>query len=130
MKKRGANDGIAQAALGGDRNCIKALADMGVSVVESAQAFPDIHLYLEHVLSLIAEGQEPNVAFGWNRVRKGAPAAGQDFAGLTKQWLIGQHMAGLVAEGKSQRNAARTVATARHVSVEEAIRCYKLFVAV
>lgn len=126
--KRAGAEGIALAALGGDRAAIKNFA--GLSLVALGSENDDFRQtvlpWLEFVLGQIQGGKEPNEAFGWARKRRGAPSPSQDMAGLTKQWLIGQHMHGLIAAtGCSVRSAAAAVSEARNVSAPEAERCYR-----
>lgn len=127
LEKRSSHEGIALAALGGDRDTIRDFAALGVAALESVP--PDrlglIREWLAFVLSRIEAGVEPNEAFGWKRRRSGALSPSQDFQGQFNQWLIGSHMLGLIEAGKSQRAAAKIVADDRRVSPEEAIRCYR-----
>jgi len=124
LQKRGSNAGIAQVALSGDREALKNLAAIAICIIEDSPGDREAGEWLCFAFSKIASGIEPNVAFGWTR-QKGAPKPSQDFQRLLKNWLIGQHMAGLQSSGTSQREAAKIVGQERHVSPEEAIRCYR-----
>lgn len=128
-KKRSTVEGISLAALGGDRNALKSFAGLAREAIElpGSEELKPAGDWLGFVLSQIESGVEPNVAFGWARKRRGAPSPAQDFEGLMKQWLVGQHMAGLVSSGVTQRAAALQVSVARSVSESEAIRCYRAF---
>jgi|GEM_PF-4443302 len=142
LEKRSTPEGIVLAALHGDRNALRGFADLACVAVENphSENLREVREWLCFVLIDIKNGKEPNVAFGWKR-RRGKPTLTQKFAdfkkdgklsaasqSLFKQWLVGQQMAGLVHAGKTQRAAAAIVARARHVSAQEALRCYRRFV--
>lgn len=129
LKKRSSGEGIAMAAIGGDREEIKRFARLAIAAIEAkgVEQQGDVLAWLVYALSKVGAGVEPNAAFGWARKRRGAPSPSQDMAGLQKQWLIGQHMAGLCPQVESVRAAARVVAKQRNVSVEEAERCHRKF---
>lgn len=125
--KRSTASGIALAALGGDRKSIADFAGLAMVAVESSRSevHADVLPWLLDILCQIHSGVEPNEAFGWKRKRSGTPSLSQDMEGLRKQWMVGQHMQGLVGEGCSARQAAKIVAKARKVSESEADRCYR-----
>lgn len=127
LNKRSSAEGIARAALGGDRQAIRNFAGLSIVAIEDndSDLGRSILPWLLFVLGQIQSGIEPNVAFRWARRRKGAPSPSQDMKGLTKRWMIGQHMTGLIEAGASQRGAAKVVASDRNVSEQEAIRCHR-----
>lgn len=129
LKKRSSAEGIALSAIGGDHEALQNFARLAIAEIEAGgvEEQDGVLAWLVYVLARVAKGVEPNKAFGWARKRAGRVDAWQNFAGLHKQWLIGQHMAGLVAEGESQRKAARIVAAERNVSPEAAVSCHREF---
>jgi len=129
LEKRRSVGGIAQAALGGDRDALKSFAGSAVVFVERAaatdsqSAFVELAEWLAYALSRIQAGDEPNEAFGWARRGKGRPAATQkDFPALMKRWVVGQHIAGLLANDLklTDAEAYRVAAKEHHVSEEAA----------
>jgi hypothetical protein len=126
--------GIAEAALGGDRDALQRFAGAAVVLVERAQQEADegdqaeLAEWLIFALSRMQAGEEPNHAFGWVRPGRGRPTASkQDFSELRKRWLVGQHIAGLLAGNGSLSlaEACRRVAEDRHISEETARDIWK-----
>lgn len=118
LAKRSTNDGIAIAALGGDREAIAAFAGLAVVSAESATVYPEVRDWLVGVLAKIHAGLDPNEAFGWKKKRAGAPGLRESFDRLSRAWLIAQHVAGLRANkpGASFEEIFAEVAVARSVS--------------
>lgn len=128
-KKRSSLAGIAMAALDGDRSALKGFAEAAMVFIETAvdarkpdDQMTELAEWLIYVLSEIARGTEPNEAFGWSKKGKGRPSVRQDLDELRKRWVIGQHIAGLLANdpNRSEVGAQRVAADAHHVSVESA----------
>lgn len=127
-KKRSTLGGIASAAIGGDREDLKRFAGAAVAFVERAAArepnedIADLADWLAFALSRIQGGAEPNDAFGWSMSGKGRPSARKNMSELRKRWMIGQHIAGLLAgdPSLSEAEAHRRVAEHHHVSAETA----------
>lgn len=80
LRKRSSPEGIALAALGGDRKAIKDFAGLAMVAIDSpnAEFRAGVLPWLIDVLSQIHSGAEPNEAFGWKRKRAGAPSPSQD----------------------------------------------------
>lgn len=127
-EKRSTPEGIALAALGGDRTSLKAFAGLaGVAIgSDNEELRSQVLPWLLFVLGRITTGEAPNEAFGWARNRRGQPGPSQDMDGLRKRYFIGCHVKSLVTDGESQRAAASKAAAAWHVSASEAMRCFKL----
>lgn len=72
--RRQTGEGLACEALRGDRSAIRELADLGRVILEGAEAGKspastkcrDAAGWLAFILGQIAEGKEPNLAFGWS----------------------------------------------------------------
>lgn len=126
LAKRSSNDGLALSALSGDRKAIQDFTALAVVCVESASALPEIREWLAHILDQIASGTEPNEAFGWTQGKAGRPSARTNFRDLMKQWVIGQHVAGLMATEKpiTENKAIETVASARNASKSTVRHCW------
>lgn len=75
FKRRSTPEGIALEALGGDRDLIAKLADVGACIMRDYWTqHDDGHAsyawWLASILSEIASGEEPNKAFGWPQGKK------------------------------------------------------------
>lgn len=114
---------FAEGARRGDREILAKFAGLAAVCVETATALSEVWDALVDMLAQIQHGAEPNDAFGWNKQRGGNPGARGSLQKLQSQWIIGQHMAGLVANGSTIENAAAQVSADRHVSARTAIRC-------
>ena len=90
--------GLPSAALSGDREALKKCAGMAAVLVEDMATRDDLIGVKEWLLSClwqIETGSSPDEAFRWKRRGKGRK---REFETIFKQWIIGQHMHGLVAE--------------------------------
>ena len=127
-KKRSTLGGIAMAALGGDRSALKDFAAGAVVFAENAarrepeEQMVELAEWLIYALSRIQSGDEPNDAFGWSKKRQGRPSGRHDMDELRKRFVIGGHIAGMLANAPdmSEAEAQRLVAEDRHVSIETA----------
>jgi hypothetical protein len=124
LAKRSTNAGIAHAARAGDREYLKKFAGLAVVCIESATALPEIRDVLICMLCGISSGEEPNKEFGWSRKRRGNPSARTEFDKLFSMWLIGGHVAGLIAEDPNESRAFGIVSKARHASKEKVRDCW------
>lgn len=129
LAKRSTGDGIAQAALAGDREVLKDLAAMSIACVEQAQPhltkdLCDVAEWLMYALGNIERGDEPNKAFGWTHGGKGKrPMRRTDFEQLSKRWRIGRHVAALLATNPDMtESAAKSNVASIHNVSEETVR--------
>jgi hypothetical protein len=125
FQKRSTNEGIASAALQGDRTSLRSFAGLAAVAAESATVHADVGQRLADAMWEVAAGAEPNDAFGWTRKRRGSPGARSDIAKLTREWVIGQHVAGLLATTSISEDAALAeVADKRHASKSLVRHCW------
>lgn len=123
-------DQLPSAATGGDREAISKCAAEALVMVEGITADPeltDLRLWLIDVLLQIQNGTEPNEAFGWTQ--PGKDHRPRNFTTIQKQWLIGQHMAGLLQNRPelSPHEAGEIVGHARGISADTAVDYWKAF---
>lgn len=101
LRKRSGWDfatGLPSAALSGDREATKKCAGMAAVLVEDMPMRDDligVKEWLLWCLWQIEAGSSPDEAFRWKRRGKGRK---REFETIFKQWIIGQHMHGLVSE--------------------------------
>lgn len=118
--------GLPSAAMSGDREALRKCASMAAVLLENLETRPDLAgvvAWLQCGLWGIERGESPDEAFGWRRSGRGRR---REFATVFKQWLIGQHMNGLVAElveSGLEREAAIEEA-AQIVATQRAIQPY------
>lgn len=127
--------GLPSAAMGGDRDAIKKCASMAAVLLEKMETQPDLAgvvFWLQGCLWGIERGETPDEAFGWKRHGRGRK---REFETIFKQWLIGQHMHGLVEElvesgierEAAIEQAAEIVAAQRATRPFTAIDCFQKF---
>lgn len=132
LKKRSSWDfttGLPSVAASGDRKAIKKCAGMAAVLVERLAPPGELIGVKEWLLSCLWEietGRSPDEAFGWKRGSGGRP---REFEILFRQWLIGQHMDGLVKPNGPHTidAAAEIVADARDCSTDTAKECLRAF---
>ena len=130
--KRSTLGGIANAAMGGDRAALKRFAGSAVAFVDDAARrepngqIAELAEWLAYALSRIQSGEEPNAAFGWSKPAKGRPSARNNMDELRKRYMIGNHMAGLLANAPDMSEAeAQRLVKSDHDEVSiESVRNY------
>ena len=128
MFRRSGWERAADTALGGDRECIKDLAGIGMSwmyalsrggtATADADTAPAAEA-LAYVLGMIHGGSAPDVAFGYKQAAN-RPA---DFEALRKQVMIGRHFNLLRNNGEKREVAKIEVAARWNVSPSYAAEC-------
>lgn len=90
-KKRATADGLVSEALSGDREMIQQLASYGALIMhdrwEEQDNFAEFADSLSYVLGKIAEGVEPNIAFGWHKTSEWSKQR-ESFATLRKNYAL------------------------------------------
>lgn len=130
-KRSGFNwDQYPSAAMAGDRDAISKCAGQALVMIERAAIdteLTDLRSWLIDVLLQIESGTEPNIAFGWKQ--QGKDHRRRDYRTIRREWLIGQHMDGLLANRPelSPHEAGEIVGRDRGVSADTAVDYWKAF---
>lgn len=95
MKRLSTDEGLALEALGGNKEMIKKLADVGAWIMHDhgaqGRGNSGYAFWLAQILGDIARGVEPNEAFGWtNKGHRWRIHGGEELEDLKKRFEVGR----------------------------------------